>query len=157
MPATFAFPTRVLFGAGTIRELSAQLSELGASRPALVTDPGLAGTAAFSRVANILGPDAVVFSAVHANPIAEDVHVACEVFRSQSCDAVIAVGGGSAIDVAKLVRLCDQSIRNLKDLASAKPRRKLAPFIAIPTTAGTGSEVGRSSVITISGRKEVIF
>jgi len=99
-----------------------------------------------------------VFSSVHGNPLAEDVEGATAAFKEGGCDSVVAVGGGSAIDVAKLVRLrATEPKCDLKQLASVKATEKLPPFVAIPTTAGTGSEVGRSSVITINGRKEVIF
>ena len=158
MRAAFAFPTQVVFGPGTVAELRERLAELGAKRPLVVTDPGLVKTRTFDRVKAALSGDVNVFSSVHGNPLAEDVEGATAAFKEGGCDSVVAVGGGSAIDVAKLVRLRAKEPKcDLKQLASVKATDKLPPFVAIPTTAGTGSEVGRSSVITINGRKEVIF
>lgn len=162
MLATFSFPTTVLFGAGAVRELPRRLEALRASRPLLVTDPGLLGTPAFEAVEEAVeelaaGSQAAVFSGVTPNPVEKDVEGAAEAFRAGGCDAVVAVGGGSALDVGKIVRA---RVRHpdgpLAELAAAE-WGPLAPFVALPTTAGTGSEVGRSSVILVGGRKRVIF
>ncbi len=157
MRATFSFPTTVLFGPGTTVELPARLDELKARRPIIVTDAGLVQTETFQRVCSLM-PSAQVFSGVHSNPLEEDVEAATRAFSAAACDSVIAVGGGSALDVGKVVRLRAKFPQQpIRDLATVTVEDKLAPFIAIPTTAGTGSEVGRSSVITIAGKKEVIF
>jgi 4-hydroxybutyrate dehydrogenase len=157
MLATFAFPAPTVFGAGAIAELAARLKQIGVSRPLLVTDPGLLDTEAFKSVQRRV-PAATVFSGVHSNPIQQDVEDATAAFLKSNSDSVIAVGGGSALDVGKLVRLRAKFREHpFTDLANAPLSGKLAAFIAIPTTAGTGSEVGRSSVITIAGKKHVIF
>jgi 4-hydroxybutyrate dehydrogenase len=100
-----------------------------------------------------------VVSDIHANPTRDDVEGATRAFIERGCDSVVGIGGGSALDVAKIVRL-RAKLRDW-DLVNPLPTNgaieDLAPLIAIPTTAGTGSEVGRSSVITIDGQKRVIF
>src|SRR3979490_491707 len=104
MPSTFSFPTIVVFGAGTIQELPDRLATIAASNPLLVTDPGLMKTPAFQTVQKLV-KQAAVFSGVTPNPIDQDVESAAEAFRRGGCDAVIALGGGSALDVGKVVRL----------------------------------------------------
>ena len=123
-----------------------------------MSDAGLIGTPAFAKAKSAIG-DAPVFSDIKSNPTAENVEAATRAFIEQNCDGVIAVGGGSSLDVAKIIRL-RAKLPNWKlnqPLAGVAEVPALAPFIAIPTTAGTGSEVGRSSVITIGNRKHVIF
>ncbi|MBC8108003.1 MAG: iron-containing alcohol dehydrogenase [Anaerolineae bacterium] len=155
--AQFSFPTTILFGAGTVGDVAEQLARLNCTRPLVVTDAGLASTPTFGKAIAAL-PTSSVFSGVRSNPLDEDVRAAAEVFSRDRCDAVIGLGGGSALDVAKVLRLSVQ----FPDWKMSEPLPSddvgaLAPFVAIPTTAGTGSEVGRSSVITMGGRKHVIF
>jgi len=163
--ATFSFPTTTLFGPSTLAELSARLGRLGVRRPLVVTDSGLLGTDAFSALARVLGEaaqgkDWFLYSGVHPNPIESDVREPAALFQEKQCDGVIAIGGGSALDAGKATRLLVK--RPGFDFAKfyGEPDWSgLAPFIAIPTTAGTGSEVGRSSVITLDAtkRKAVLF
>ncbi len=157
--ATFAFPTTILFGPGSVGELRERLQTLGVRRPLIVTDRGLMATAAFAAAKRAIAEDCAVFPDTHSNPTEADVDGAVCGYREGACDGVIGLGGGSSIDVAKIIRLrnalpdwrLDQPLDGLARVP------QLAPFIAIPTTAGTGSEVGRSSVITIGERKHVIF
>jgi alcohol dehydrogenase class IV len=163
--ATFTFPTATLFGPGTISELRARLNQMGARRPLVVTDPGLLQTGAFEKLRHTLGAPELgktweLYHGVHGNPSEQDVIDAAKAYRSGNCDSVVAFGGGSALDVGKACRLLVK-----------RPDLKLAQFnthddwsnlprcICIPTTAGTGSEVGRSSVITLHGTqcRAVIF
>jgi alcohol dehydrogenase class IV len=154
-----------LFGADAISELPARLPRLGINRPLIVTDAGLLKTSAFQMLKNTLGAEGegkgwFVFSGVHPNPIEQDVRDAAEAFVGSNCDGVIAIGGGSALDVGKAARLLVK--RPGLDFAKFYDEPDwsgLAPFVAIPTTAGTGSEVGRSSVLTLgaTGRKAVLF
>jgi 4-hydroxybutyrate dehydrogenase len=157
MLSTFAFPTRIVSGVGALDGLLTELSALGSARPLVVTDAGLLGTPAFALLRESLGSgEPAVFSGVHPNPVEQDVADAAEAFRAAACDGVIGLGGGSALDVAKLVRVAARR----SDWATVTWESNLdglAPFIAIPTTAGTGSEVGRSSVITFAKTKRVIF
>ena len=163
--ANFSFPTATLFGAGAMGELYTRLAQMGGRRPLVVTDGGLLQTRAFEILRNALGPSQLgktwdLFHGVHTNPIEQDVVDAANVFRAAKCDSVIAFGGGSALDVGKACRL----LIKRPDLKLAKFNfhddwSGLARCICIPTTAGTGSEVGRSSVITLANtqRRSVIF
>ena len=127
-------------GVGALGELPGELAALGVKRPLIVTDPGLLSTPAFALVREVLGGEPAIFSGVQPNPVQGDVESALAAFQREGCDGTIGFGGGSALDVAKIAR-----------------PETMPPFIAIPTTAGTGSEVGRSSVIISGGVKRVIF
>ncbi len=163
--ATFSFPTTTLFGAGALQELPRRLAALGVKRPLVVTDNGLIATEAFRSLEAVLGAQArgqswFLFHDVHPNPIEPDMTGTADAFRANRCDGIIAIGGGSALDVGKAARL----LIKRPSLVIAEYRwdddwSGLVPFIAIPTTAGTGSEVGRSSVVTITAthRKAVLF
>ncbi len=161
----FSFPTPTLFGAGAITELPARLKALGIQRPLVVTDAGLLGTAAFEGLKSTLGAGAqgkswFVFSGVHPNPVEQDVRDAAQAFLEHGCDGVIAIGGGSPLDAGKAARLLVKRPGfDLTKFYEESDWSGLAPCIAIPTTAGTGSEVGRSSVITLNAthRKAVLF
>ncbi len=164
---TFSFPTRIVFGVGATRQLPVCLEENGVRRPLVVTDPGLRAAPPFEIVESALRDGGVryeVFDGVHTNPIEEDVVQAAESYRAAGCDSVIGVGGGSAIDVAKATVVLARQEGTLADFeAQAGGMDRMTgpydPIIAIPTTAGTGSEVGRSSVITSHKlkRKIIIF
>jgi alcohol dehydrogenase class IV len=162
---TFSFPTRTLFGVGALRELPANLTKLNIRCPLVVTDPGLASTEAFRAVAETLGmghhaESSFLYAGVHPNPIESDVRETAAAFQKHGCDGVIGLGGGSALDVAKAARLLVKRPHlDWTKFYDEPDWSGLAPFIAIPTTAGTGSEVGRSSVITLDStkRKAVIF
>ena len=163
--AAFSFPTPTLFGAGALSQLPARASLLGIRRPLVVTDAGLVATGAFQALSQVLGPTAqgenwFVYSGVHPNPIEQDVREAAAAFREHGCDGVVALGGGSPLDVGKAARLfVKRPGFELNKFYDEPDWSGLAPFIAIPTTAGTGSEVGRSSVITLDAthRKAVLF
>jgi 4-hydroxybutyrate dehydrogenase len=163
--STFSFPTATIFGAGALGELPNRLRGLGLNRPLVVTDPGLVHTEAFSMLEETLGNDRkgkdwIVFSSVHPNPIEQDVIKGAEAYRAAGCDSVIAFGGGSALDAGKAIRLLlKRPALKLAEFDWRDDWYGLAPCIAIPTTAGTGSEVGRSSVIVLekTQKKSVIF
>lgn len=162
---SFSFPTRTLYGAGAVAELPPQLKRLGIRRPLVVTDPGLLPTAAFRRLQAVLGTEAqgrdwFLYAGVHPNPVEADVTESAEAFRAHGCDAVIAFGGGSPLDVGKAARLLVKNpALKLADFDFNADWSGLAPLICLPTTAGTGSEVGRSSVVTLAAtnRKKVVF
>lgn len=159
MPSTFSFPTTTIFEAGARRELAARLAQLGSTRPLIVTDPGLLKTNAFALLREALAEmTTAVFSDVRPNPEEADVEGAWKAYRENDCDSVIAFGGGSAMDVGKVVRLrAKRPSQTLAQFEFEADWSGLSPLIAIPTTAGTGSEVGRSSVIVMDHRKRVIF
>jgi alcohol dehydrogenase class IV len=160
---TFSFPTTILFGAGAISKLPEELERRGMKRPLVVTDRGLVNTPVFARIRSLL-PGAPVFSSVDPNPTEQNVLDGIAQYRADNCDSVIGVGGGSPIDAAKAIRFKanhDLPLEDYDDLIDGgnKIVNDIPPYIAIPTTAGTGSEVGRSTVITIArtNRKTVIF
>ena len=161
----FSFPTPTVFGAGSVSELPQRLNRLQISRPLLVTDPGLLPTSTFERLTDVLGrkhrdQNWFVYSGVHANPVEDDVREAAAAFVQHQCDGIIALGGGSPLDVGKAARLLIKRPGfKLQHFYDETDWSTLTPFVAIPTTAGTGSEVGRSSVITLEAtqRKAVLF
>ncbi|MDC3379191.1 iron-containing alcohol dehydrogenase [Planctomycetota bacterium] len=150
----FNFPTRIRFGAGAVKELPALLAELGVTKPLLVTDGGLVKTDAYARTIAALGDTPHgVYSGVTPNPLAEQVDQAAAQYAADGCNGVVGLGGGSALDVAKVVGVVAKGGGVALDYdwavsGSDKIPAELPPFVAIPTTAGTGSEVGRSAVIT---------
>jgi len=160
--ASFRFPTQIRFGAGA-RRAHAEVAAAGVRRPLLVTDDGLAGTAAFALARATLDevwPGAWRhFGGVHPNPVEADADAAYAVWAAEGCDGVVALGGGSAIDGAKalVLRIADPA-RPLTAIALDALPERVVPLCAIPTTAGTGSEVGRSTVVTVPalGRKIVL-
>ena len=162
---TFSFPTPTIFGAAALAELPARAKDLGIRRPLVVTDPGLLDTVAFRSLVTTLGEatqekEWFVCADVHPNPVEDDVRQAANRYRENRCDAVIAIGGGSPLDVGKAARLLvKRPGLKFARFYDETDWSGLAPFIAIPTTAGTGSEVGRSSVITLEAthRKAVLF
>jgi len=169
LPATnWNYPTAVRFGNGRIADLPAACKELGLKRPLLVTDPGIAK---FPMIADALaslkaaGLATGLFSDVKPNPIGANVDAGVAAYRAGGHDGVIAWGGGSGLDVAKAIALMSGQTRPLWDFEDvgdwftrADPAG-IAPIIAVPTTSGTGSEVGRASVIVDedSHTKKIIF
>lgn len=167
MVTTFSFPTKIIFGPGAIAQLGAALTELGGIRPLVVTDKGIVASGIIKQVTVPLKKNGVEFSLfdnVTSNPVEENVWAGVTHFQQERCDSIIALGGGSPIDVAKAIGLMathqppmaqyDDKFDGWKLVRPIMP-----PLIAIPTTAGTGSEVGRSTVITLKAtqRKTVIF
>lgn len=170
MLSRFSFPTSIVFGAGALAELPAELAPLGCRRPLLVTDPGLKSAGLLERVTRPLaaaGLPVTLFDRVEPNPVEANVEEGAAAYRAGGCDGVIAVGGGSSLDVGKAVRLRvthDGPLQQYDDVkgGAEKIHGGMPPMVAIPTTAGTGSEVGRSAVITLADatgivRKTVIF
>jgi len=162
------YPTPITFGVGSIEKIAATCKTVGIRAPLLVTDRGLATMEITNRTLNLLqagGVEAQLFSAVDSNP--SDVNVAdgLEVYRSGGFDGVIGFGGGSALDIAKVIALMVKQTHTLwefEDVGDNWTRADahlIDPIIAVPTTAGTGSEVGRASIITNSTtkQKKIIF
>jgi alcohol dehydrogenase class IV len=162
------YPTQMRFGPGRIVELAAVCDELGIERPLLVTDPGLAVLPmvkdAIARNAEAGRPTGL-FSEVQGNPVGRNVDEGLAAYRAGDHDGVIAFGGGSAIDAAKAVALMAGQTRPLWDFEDKRDNWRradpagVAPIVAVPTTAGTGSEVGRASVIVDedAATKKIIF
>jgi alcohol dehydrogenase class IV len=151
------YPTSIRFGAGEIRSLPAACRELGMRRPLIVTDPGLARLAMVADAVALLAGDALeagVFSDVQSNPVEANVTAGIAAYRRGAHDGVIAFGGGSALDTGKAIALMVGQSRPIWDFEDKEDWYTrvnvagMAPVIAVPTTAGTGSEVGRCSVLT---------
>jgi 4-hydroxybutyrate dehydrogenase len=167
MITEMSFPTRIVFGAGAIREVPNHLARLGVKRPLVVADRGVAAAGLLARLTAALEGAHLAFAAfdgVEANPTGATVERGLAAYREGGCDGVVALGGGSPIDAGKGVRLLASHALPLAQYDDAKDGWRLVtnpmpPMIAIPTTAGTGSEVGRSFVVTLeeTGRKTVIF
>ncbi|MCL4768170.1 MAG: iron-containing alcohol dehydrogenase [Hyphomicrobiaceae bacterium] len=162
------YPTSVRFGAGRIAELAEAVRSAGITRPLLVTDPGLARLPIAARALEVLGAGGVpakVFCEVKPNPVAANVEAGVAALRTGNHDGVVAFGGGSALDTGKVVAFMAGQTRPMWDFEDvgdwwtrADPKG-IAPIVAVPTTAGTGSEVGRAGVITdeATHSKKVIF
>ena len=162
------YPTTVRFGAGRISELPDALAAAGIKRPLFVTDPGLARLPVVASTLKILADAKVphaVFSEVRPNPVESNLTAGIEAFRKGKHDGVIAFGGGSALDLGKLIAFAAGQTRpiwDFEDIGDWWTRANsdaIAPIVAVPTTAGTGSEVGRAGVLTneATHTKKVIF
>jgi alcohol dehydrogenase class IV len=151
------YPTLVRFGIGRIRDLADACKSLGMKRPLLVTDPGLAG---LPMIANAIaankaaGLPTSLFSDIQPNPVERNVTDGVAAFKAGGHDGVIAFGGGSALDTGKAIALMVGQTRSIFDFEDREDWYTrvnvagMAPVVAVPTTSGTGSEVGRSSVVT---------
>ncbi len=162
------YPTHVRFGAGRIVELADACRSAGISRPLLVTDPGLATLPMIEQARAALhdaGLDVSVFHDVKPNPVLRNVEAGIERLRAGRHDGVVAFGGGSALDTGKAIAFAAGQTRPLWDFEdvgdwwSRADAGAILPVVAVPTTAGTGSEVGRAAVITDESTqtKKVIF
>ena len=162
------FPTQIRFGPGRIAELADACAMLGMQRPLMVTDPGLASLPMVIAVTAKIGTAGLstgLFSDVRGNPVGQDVTEGVAAYRDGGHDGVIAFGGGSAIDAAKSIALMVGQRRPLWDFEDIGDNWRridpegMVPVVAVPTTAGTGSEVGRASVIIdeASDTKKIIF
>ncbi len=168
MAANWSYPTTIRFGAGRISELGEACKAAGIQRPLLVTDPGVAPLPITERALQAVrdeGLEVAVFSDVDPNPVASNVEEGLRVFREGGHDGVIAFGGGSGLDVGKVIAFMHGQTRPMwefEDIGDWWTRADpdgIAPIVAVPTTAGTGSEVGRAGVITNeeTHTKKVIF
>ncbi|MBV8653956.1 MAG: iron-containing alcohol dehydrogenase [Alphaproteobacteria bacterium] len=157
--ALITYLTRIQFDFGAVALLPAELGMLGAKRPLVVTDRGIRSSGLLDQVTEKLPAGLPVYDATPANPTEAAVLAALDIYRGAECDAIVAVGGGSAMDLAKGVRLLATHPLPLPQYALieggvARIKPPLPPLVAIPTTAGTGSEVGRGAVIIMKdGRK----
>jgi alcohol dehydrogenase len=150
--STFSVPTRIVFGEGAAAEAGRELASLGARRVLVVTDQGIVRAGIVQPIRDHLEAASLVhaaFTDVEANPSVETVERALAAYQSHSCDAIIAVGGGSPMDTAKAVGILASNGGNIRDYEGlGKVRNPLPPFLAVPTTVGTGSEVTYFDVIT---------
>ena len=164
--STYNFPTRIRSGPGARHELAAVLAAAGVKRPAFVTDQGVAKLPWFPELVAALGDDfeVAVYSGVWGNPVTSQVTAGVDALRAHRADGVIAVGGGAPVDVAKAIALMLHHPGHLFDYEDGKPDGlpvdgEMPYIVALPTTAGTGSEVGRSAVVSDdeTHAKKIIF
>lgn len=157
MRGNWGFPTNIRFGVGRIEELPVACRELGIERPLVVTDKGLAALPMIADAVGALGDAglaAALFSDVQGNPIEANVNAGLDAYREGGHDGIVAFGGGSAMDVGKCIALMVGQTRPIWDFEDREDwwtradADGIAPVIAVPTTSGTGSEVGRAGVIT---------
>jgi alcohol dehydrogenase class IV len=166
----WSYPTAIKFGVGRIAELAEHAASIGLKKPLLVTDKALASLPITAQALDVLekaGMGRAVFSEVDPNPHEGNMAAGIAVYLAGGHDGVICFGGGSALDLGKMVALMahqrkDLSVWDLEDIDDWYTRAdsaKIAPIIAVPTTAGTGSEVGRAGVLTNSAthKKKIIF
>ncbi len=164
----FNFPTALKYGAGRIKELAELSKAAGIKRPLFVTDPGLASMPMVQTIVADLkaaGLAVQVFSEVRPNPIEANILAGVKAYKAGMHDGVIAFGGGSGLDIGKMIALMHgQSIsvfdlEDVDDWWTRADATRISPIIAVPTTAGTGSEVGRAGVVThpTTHEKKIIF
>jgi alcohol dehydrogenase class IV len=164
LKANWNYPTTIWAGPGRIAELPAACALLGIKRPLLVTDEGLRA-APMVQQALALVPGTGLFAGVRGNPVAANIEAGLAAYRAGSHDGVIAFGGGSALDAGKVIAFMSGQTRPLWDFEDVgdwwtrADRRGIAPVVAVPTTAGTGSEVGRAGVVIneATHQKKIIF
>ncbi|RFS18464.1 iron-containing alcohol dehydrogenase [Emticicia sp. C21] len=165
--STYNFPTKIRFGAGAVEELADYLKDNNLSKPLIVTDPVVAGLPFLKRIADNLrlkGISVEIFSDIHKNPVKSDVYKGDEAYHSTNRDSIIGIGGGAAMDVARAIVL---RINHREDLfkyddligGDIYVTNDVPHFITIPTTSGTGSEVGRSAIIADdeTHQKKILF
>jgi 4-hydroxybutyrate dehydrogenase len=165
MASVMSFPTRIVYGRGAIKELTNELKRAGATRPLLVTDEGILQAGLMRFVSPLLekaGIKAQLFSDFRPNPTEDDALRGIEAYRAANADSVLGVGGGASLDMAKAIALLVNHPPPLAQYDDAKGgdariTRPVPPILQVPTTAGTGSEVGRSTVLVMGGTKTVIF
>ncbi len=168
LTANWSYPTSVRFGAGRIAEIADACAAAGIKKPLLVTDRGLAGMDITTRTLDLLeaaGLGRAIFADVDPNPNENNAAAGVQAFKEGGHDGVVAFGGGSGLDLGKLVAFLAGQTRPLWDFEdigdwwTRADADAIAPIVAVPTTAGTGSEVGRASVITNSEteEKKIIF
>jgi 4-hydroxybutyrate dehydrogenase len=164
----WSYPTQIKFGAGRIREISDACNQANIKKPLLITDKGLSNLPITSRTLQLMkeaGLGEAIFSNVDPNPNEKNLDAGIAAFTEGNHDGVIAFGGGSGLDLGKLVAFMvgqDRSVWDFEDVSDWWTRAKpdaIFPIVAVPTTAGTGSEVGRASVLTNSttAEKKIIF
>jgi alcohol dehydrogenase class IV len=168
LTGNYSYPTSIRFGAGRMAEIADACAAAGMGRPLLVTDKGLANLDITQYALDLLeaaGLGRAMFSDVDANPTEKNLDAGIIAFRAGGHDGVIAFGGGSALDLGKMIAFQAGQTRpiwDFEDVGDWWTRANadvIAPIIAVPTTAGTGSEVGRASVITnsVTHVKKIIF
>ncbi len=157
------YVTQIQFDYGAVRLLRQECERVGISKPLIVTDPGVKAAGVLQKAIDALGglPHAV-FDETPSNPTEAAVRAAAALYKSNGCDGLIAVGGGSAIDCAKGVAIAathEGPLTHYATIEGGSPRitDRVAPLIAVPTTSGTGSEVARGAIIIVDDHRKLGF
>ena len=159
------YPTNIWFGLNRIKEIQKACDNLNIKNPLIVTDPGIIKTDIINKINSSLNQKANIFSKVTSNPTSQNVEEGVKQFNQNNHDGVIAVGGGSGMDTGKGIAFMSKQERPLWDFEDIDDwwtraiSDAIFPIIAVPTTAGTGSETGRASVFTneLTKEKKIIF
>ncbi|GKT24835.1 iron-containing alcohol dehydrogenase [Acidovorax sp. SUPP3334] len=157
------YVTQIQFEFGAIQLLKQECSRVGITRPLVVTDPGVKAAGVLQKALDALdGMPAAVFDGTPSNPTEAAVRAAVQVYRAQGCDGLVAVGGGSAIDCAKGIAIAathEGPLTHYATIEGGSPRitERAVPLIAVPTTAGTGSEVARGAIIIVDDHRKLGF
>jgi len=162
---SYSYPTQIEYGPGAMKDFAAIVRARGLKRGMIVTDEGIARIGTSQQLKdyfNAVGIDSVIFSDVKSNPTEENVLAGTDMFKKSECDFIVALGGGSPIDAGKTMKVMathEGPLEKYDDMKGGDKyiQNNMPPFYAIPTTAGTGSEVGRSSVINVNNKKTIIF
>jgi len=167
MFSNWSYPTDIRFGEGRIEELGSLLKIHDIMRPLIVTDPHLVSLTSTQSIIENISKNFFcdVFHDVNSNPTEKNLEAGLDIFTTGNHDGVIAIGGGSSLDIGKLIAFMapqSRSVWDFEDVSDWWKRaqwRSIRPIVAVPTTAGTGSEVGRASVLTnsVSKEKKIIF
>ena len=165
--ANWNYPTTIWFGNGRIKELTEACKKLNIQKPLLVTDPNLAKSNMFNKILknNNFLEKINIFSNIKGNPLGKNIEGGVKIFKKNNCDGVIAFGGGSGLDVGKAIAFMSGQNRPIWDFEDVgdywmrADTNNIAPIVAVPTTAGTGSETGRASAIINekTNEKKIIF
>ena len=165
--ANWNYPTTIWFGNGRIKELNEACKKLNIQKPLLVTDPNLAKSNMFNKILknNNFLKKINIFSNIKGNPLGKNIEDGVKIFKKNNCDGVIAFGGGSGLDVGKAIAFMSGQNRPVWDFEDVgdywmrADTNNIAPIVAVPTTAGTGSETGRASAIINekTNEKKIIF
>lgn len=163
----YNFPTLVRFGNGVVEELGPHLKDQGLKKALVVSDPGLTKLPVFEKVIDMIkksGVQVVVFSEIAKNPVKSNVMKGVDTYGKNHCDCIVGFGGGASMDVARAIALKVNHHLDLFDYDDAKGGDRFVTgevpyFVTVPTTSGTGSEVGRSTVIAddITHQKKILF
>jgi 4-hydroxybutyrate dehydrogenase len=157
---TISYLTTIEFGEGVVAGLAGELAAAGIARPLIVSDRGLAATGLVDRIAALCPPDTARFLDTPSNPTERAAHAALALYREAGADGIVALGGGSPIDLAKAVALLATHEGALESFAViygglARITAAVAPVVAVPTTSGTGAEVGRAALVTLDDERKL--
>jgi len=162
---TYTYPTRIEYGPGAMKDFTSIVKSSGLKKGLIVTDAGIEKVGTAGKLKEYLGKQGIetkIFSDVKSNPTEDNVLDGTKIYKESGCDFIIGLGGGSPIDAGKTIKVLATHDGPLEKYDDTKGGEKfiennMPPFYAIPTTAGTGSEVGRSSVINVNNKKTIIF